>query len=108
MRARSAPAATDWPSCGNTWSTEPPISARTVASRSAFSSPETRGPTVIGWLCTSTTFSRPISICCGALDAAASGAAPLPQAESASALATTIEPVMNEAVRVTVVLPERR
>ena len=39
---------------------------------------------------------------------AASGAAPLPQAESASALATTIEPVMNEAVRVTVVLPERR
>jgi hypothetical protein len=32
----------------------------------------------------------------------------LPQPVTASALATRIEPVMNEAVRVTVVLPERR
>ncbi len=86
----------------------PPISARTVASRSALSSPETSGPTVISWLFTSTTFSRPISIATGAFGPAAAVAASPPQAVNASALPTRIDPVMNEAVRVTVALPGRR
>ena len=89
IRASRVPARTACPSCGTTCRSEPPISARTVASRSALSSPDTSGPTLISPASTMTMFSWPISTAAGAPPSGGdSEAAVLPQAAEIAAAPT--------------------
>jgi hypothetical protein len=59
IRASTAPRRTAWPSSAATCSTDPPSSARTVASFAARSSPEISGPAMIRSRATRQTFSWP-------------------------------------------------
>jgi len=84
IRASRAPRATGCASSTATSRIAPPISARTVASRAALSSPEMIGPTTTVPEVTVTTFSAPIWTATGAAGAV-SPFAPPPQAVASNA-----------------------
>src|SRR5262245_50275051 len=98
MRPSTAPILTAWASSTDTSSIEPPTSARSVASRSGFSSPDTIGPTTIVPFCTVTTFSDPTCTAGGDDTAGFSASALQPKqttvrATTANATVCLIEPL---------------